>query len=110
MLTLNHISYIHTNGEVLFDDINLSITNGQKVALIGNNGTGKSTLLKILAGHLSPSMGNVASKSQPYYVPQHVGQFNELTVAQALHIDHQLNSLKEIMSGNATEEHLLLLN
>ena len=36
--------------KVLFDDINLSITKGDKIALIAKNGSGKTTLLKVIAG------------------------------------------------------------
>ncbi len=109
MLTLNHISYIHPNGLVLLNDINLSVNAGERIALIGKNGTGKSTLLRILAGRLSPSAGNVVSKSKPYYLPQHTGQFDRLTVAETLCVDKRLNALKEIISGNVTEEQLSLL-
>jgi ATP-binding cassette subfamily F protein uup len=42
---------------VLFENINLSIGDGQKIALIARNGEGKSTLLKILAGKDSPDIG-----------------------------------------------------
>jgi ATPase subunit of ABC transporter with duplicated ATPase domains len=78
--------------------------------LIGNNGVGKSTLLKIMAGHLHPSAGVVSTNTIPYYVPQHFGQFNDLTVAQALHVDEKLKALKKIIEGNATEANLALLN
>lgn len=110
MLTLNTLSYIHPNKDLLFDNINLIINKHDKIALIGNNGAGKSTLLQIVAGHLHPSAGMVNAGSVPYYMPQHVGQFNDWTVAQALQIDRKLNAIKEIMDGRATETNLTLLN
>jgi ATP-binding cassette subfamily F protein uup len=44
----------------LFQDISLGISQGEKFALVGNNGVGKSTLLKILTGELAPDGGKVS--------------------------------------------------
>ncbi|MCD9018106.1 ABC-F family ATP-binding cassette domain-containing protein [Parachryseolinea silvisoli] len=44
----------------LFKDITLGISQGEKLALVGNNGVGKSTLLKILTGELAPDAGKVS--------------------------------------------------
>ncbi|MFN0257351.1 ribosomal protection-like ABC-F family protein [Pedobacter ureilyticus] len=110
MLTLQNISYIHPNKELLFDGINLAINPHQKIALIGNNGAGKSTLLKIITNELQPSAGKVEIESTPYYVPQVFGQFNHLNVAKALGIEEKLNALKQILAGNATEENFSVLN
>ena len=43
----------------LFNQINFSIINEQKVGLIGRNGNGKSTFLKVLAGKLDPEKGKI---------------------------------------------------
>lgn len=110
MLILQNLTYIHPNKDLLFDNINLSLNRHDKAALIGNNGTGKSTLLKIIAGVSQPSSGLARTDSKPYYVPQIFGQFNDLTVAQALQIEDKLTALKEILDGIVTEENLMLLN
>ncbi len=110
MLTLNSLSYIHANGDRVFDALSLTINTGDKVALIGNNGAGKSTLLRIMNGLLLPSQGTVATAVQPFYIPQHVGQFNHLTVAQAMAVDGRLKALHEILNGEATEENLAMVN
>ncbi|MBL7848870.1 MAG: ABC-F family ATP-binding cassette domain-containing protein [Cyclobacteriaceae bacterium] len=47
------------NDKWLFKDISLGISQGEKFALVGNNGVGKSTLLKILTGELSSDTGKV---------------------------------------------------
>ncbi|WP_160068313.1 ribosomal protection-like ABC-F family protein [Sphingobacterium bovisgrunnientis] len=110
MLILQNISYTHPNKDLLFSDINLAVNKHDKTALIGNNGVGKSTLLKIISCELQPSSGYVYVEALPYYVPQIFGQFNHLTIAQALRIEDKLNALKEILSGNASEENFNLLN
>ncbi|MEJ0104531.1 MAG: ABC-F family ATP-binding cassette domain-containing protein [Bacteroidota bacterium] len=110
MIILQNISYAHPNKDLLFDNIHLTVSKQNKIALIGNNGAGKSTLLKIIAGVLQPSAGLVKTGSKPYYIPQLFGQFNDLTIAQALQIDEKLKALHEILAGNITETNLALLN
>lgn len=87
------ITYIHPDNQVLFKGIDLTINKGQKVALVGNNGSGKSTFLRILAGTLQAQEGKIIHPTPPYYVPQHFGQYDNLTVAQALRIDGKLEAL-----------------
>nr|WP_199156374.1 ABC-F family ATP-binding cassette domain-containing protein [Pedobacter sp. ASV2] len=110
MLILQDITYIQPNKDLLFANLSININKHDKIALIGNNGVGKSTLLKILAGKLEPQLGNVKSDYNPYYVPQLFGQFNHLTVAQALQVDDRLTALKEILAGNVTDENMATLN
>src|SRR6187551_2125231 len=110
MPILQNISYIHPNKDLLFDNLNLAVNTRNKVALIGNNGSGKSTLLKIIVGELQPASGLVTLEATPYYVPQIFGQYNHLSIAQALQIDGKLNALNGILNGNVTEENYSLLN
>src|SRR5574343_1263283 len=110
MLILQNISYTHPNKDLLFSDINLTVNNHEKTALIGNNGAGKSTLLKIIAKELQPSNGQISVETEPFFVPQIFGQFNHLTIAEALKIDKKLNALKEILAGTTSEENFNLLN
>ena len=110
MLILQNLGYAHPNKDVLFDGLSLAISRHQKVALIGNNGAGKSTLLQLLAGELQPTTGLVHAEAAPYYVPQHFGQFDAWTVAQALRIDAKLAALHEILDGQATEANLATLD
>lgn len=58
LLTIEHLTKSYTE-RLLFDDTSFSINEGEKIGLIGINGTGKSTLLKIVAGLEVPDEGNV---------------------------------------------------
>lgn len=58
LLTIEHLTKSYTE-RLLFDDTAFSMNDGDKVGLIGVNGTGKSTLLKIVAGMEEPDQGNV---------------------------------------------------
>lgn len=103
MFTLQNISYFHPNRDLLFRNISFTVNKNTKAALVGNNGAGKSTLLRIMAKELEPSEGSLITEALPYYVPQVFGQFNHLTVAEALNIDGKLRALHEILKGNVTE-------
>ena len=110
MLILQNISYQHENKDMLFQNIGFTLNNHDKTALVGNNGVGKSTLLKIIAGDLQPFSGQIIQNAKPYFVPQLFGQFNDLTIAEALQIKEKIASLKEILEGVVTEENLQLLD
>lgn len=109
MLTLQGVAYTDPNKDVLFSNISLTVNRHSKIAVTGNNGTGKSTLLKIIAGRLQPSAGTVKAGTIPYYIPQIVGQFNNYTVAQALGINGKLTALTEVINGNVTETNLAII-
>ena len=103
-ISIQQISYIHPDKEVLFSDLNFAISKGQKLGLVGNNGCGKSTLLQIIAGQLSPSSGVIVRPDDIYYIPQHFGQYDSLTIAQALRIDRKQQALQAILAGDASTE------
>jgi len=70
--------------KVLFEDISFGIDEGEKIGIIGVNGTGKSTLLKILAGKESPEQGKVTmgNSVRLEYLPQNPEFEDEATVLQ----------------------------
>ena len=110
MVILHNISYTHPDKTVLFSEIRLKVNQHEKIALIGNNGSGKTTLLKIIANELHPSNGQRTVEAEPYYIPQIFGQYNHLTIAEALRIDKKMNALKDILKGNGTDENYTLLD
>lgn len=110
MLILQNISYALPNRDVLFSNISLNLNSPDKIALIGKNGVGKSSLLKIIKGELIPSQGKLQLETQPYYLPQIYGQFNHLRVSEALGIKEKLQAFHAILAGDASEENYALLN
>ncbi len=109
-IQVKSLSYIHPDKEILFSNIHFSVSKGQKTALVGHNGAGKSTLLRIIAGELNPSEGEVICMKQPYYVPQHLGQYDHLTIAGALGIQEKLKVLHAILEGDASSDNLAILD
>ncbi|AGK96743.1 ABC-F family ATP-binding cassette domain-containing protein [Clostridium pasteurianum] len=72
--------------KILFDDISLGINEGQKIGLIGINGTGKSTLLKIITGIDSADEGKIITKNKIKieYLSQNTSFTKDDTVMEAI--------------------------
>lgn len=62
MLRLEHIQKIYPTGEVL-KDVNWEVKTGDRIGLVGVNGAGKSTQLKIIAGEIEPTSGQIVRPS-----------------------------------------------
>lgn len=75
LISLQDVS-IGFGGPRLLEDINLQIESGERVGLLGRNGMGKSTLLKLIAGELLPHDGTIARQQniKVAYLPQEVPQ------------------------------------
>jgi len=104
LISAQHISYQLPSREILFQHVHFTLQKGDKAAIAGNNGVGKSTLLKIIAGRETPASGTVQIHHAYYYVPQHFGHFNTLTVAQACGIAEKRSALDAILAGS-TDPH-----
>lgn len=110
MIVLQHVSYRHPDKVLLFEDLNLAIGRYDKISITGNNGVGKSTLLRLLAGELPLSGGKLQTNTTPFYLPQNAGQLSDCTVAEALHAAEKLQALEEILAGKVSDANLAILN
>lgn len=72
ILNIEHISKIYGD-KVIFDDVSYGMSRGEKIGVIGINGTGKTTLLRIIAGLEEPDEGQVIMQNglRVTYLPQH---------------------------------------
>ena len=72
LLTAENLSKSYNTDKILFDNVSLGINEGDKIGLIGINGTGKSTLLKILAGEEEADSGKLTKGNavRIAYLPQ----------------------------------------
>lgn len=63
---------------IIFEDLNLEVTNKERIAVIGNNGTGKTTLIRMLMNEEYPDSGTIilSSNLKIGYLPQHI-QFQD---------------------------------
>ena len=71
IINIEHISKIYGE-KVVFDDASFGIQEGDKIGIVGINGTGKSTLLKMIAGEETPDSGQIIRQNgiRMAYVPQ----------------------------------------
>ena len=83
MINVNNIS-VSFGGTTLFSDVTFSINENDKIALMGKNGAGKSTILKIIAGEAKPTTGNVTGPKEAViaYLPQHLLTQDKVTVLE----------------------------
>ena len=93
MISIQNLS-VEFSAKSLFDNINYVINKKDKIALVGKNGAGKSTMLKIIAGLQKPTSGNVAIPSDITigYLPQQMILSDTSTVIEEVrkafsHID-----------------------
>lgn len=89
-------------GRPVFQDLNFSVTRGEKVALVGDNGSGKTTILKSVVGEIVPSEGSVKTGSRVK-----IGYFSQ----EHETLDRNNSTLQEIMFsfGKGEEESRTLL-
>ena len=64
VLNVEDLSFAWEAGRPLFSDLSFSILAGERICVVGKNGKGKTTLLKVLAGTLSPSSGQITANPQ----------------------------------------------
>jgi ATPase subunit of ABC transporter with duplicated ATPase domains len=90
MITANNIS-LRYGKRVLFDDVNIKFTTGNCYGVIGANGAGKSTFLKILSGDVDPNTGNVTidPDKRMAVLRQNHFEFDEYSVIDTVMIGHK---------------------
>ncbi|WP_437919517.1 ribosomal protection-like ABC-F family protein [Sphingobacterium sp. LRF_L2] len=110
MLIIDNLTYSHQDKTCLFENISFSLATHEKAALIGNNGSGKSTLLRLVAQECDPFLGRIHVEETPYYVPQLIDTFQDLTIAEALRVAPKLEAFYAILAGDASTENLLQLD
>lgn len=98
---MNHLEVTnvskHFGKKTILDNVSFCIAPGDCVGIIGKNGTGKSTLTKIIAGVCKYEIGSVVSNVPIAYVPQENGLFPEMSVLDNLRLAYSdsKRSLKE---------------
>jgi len=75
---IDNLSFAYPDNEPLFTKLSLTVNAGEKIAIIGENGVGKTTLLKLLQGELTPTAGTIkwAEKAKlGYFAQDHAADF-----------------------------------
>lgn len=90
MISVNNLS-LQFGKRVLFDEVNLKFASGNCYGVIGANGAGKSTFLKILAGDIDPTRGQVVlepSKRMAVLRQNHY-EFDDMSVIDTVMMGHK---------------------
>ncbi len=103
-ITLSKLSYSWPDGTPVFDGLDLAAGPG-RTGLIGLNGTGKSTLLKLIAGRLTPTAGAVRVTGEVGYLPQNLTLDTTRRVDEVLGIARARAALHAIEAGDPDEAH-----
>jgi ATPase subunit of ABC transporter with duplicated ATPase domains len=107
-ITCSDLTFQWPDGTSVVDGLSLTIGRGRN-GLVGANGTGKSTLLRLAAGLLTPTSGSVTVSGTLAYLPQDITLATDLRVDAALGIAERRAALRAIESGDASEEHFTAL-
>lgn len=91
MLQIKNLSFMR-NDKKLFSNVDFVVQSGQALQIIGPNGTGKTTLLRILAGLISPLTGQISCALDLCYIGHKSGLHPDLTVVENLHFLQTLSS------------------
>lgn len=92
MLQASHLQFSYEPDAPLIEDFSLTIEKGDRIAIIGKNGYGKSTLLRLLTQELTPAQGAVEASPSV-----RIGYFGQTSIDR---LDHHLHIEDEIASAN----------
>ena len=88
MISIKNLCFSYTKNQELLNNINLEIPDGIYLSILGENGSCKSTLIKLILGLLKPCSGSISiSSNKISYVPQRLDNFNPdfpITVKEVL--------------------------
>ena len=101
MLEVENLKFGYNENEILIENLNFKITKGDKVCIIGKNGKGKSTLLKLLYKILQPLNGNIKLNTKT-----EVGYFGQMNIDTL----NQNNTIYEELQDKEFEDEILLRN
>ncbi len=108
-ILIHHVNYSIPNDRMLFQALNLSLS-AKKIGLIGRNGTGKSTLLKLIMGEVLPDAGSIHVTGELSYCPQQFDEPGETCIAHVLGVKTKLDALSRIEAGSTHEEDFKLVD
>ncbi len=102
LLTLQDVSCATADGRALFSGISFSVTEG-RIGLVGRNGVGKSTLLKIMSGALLPASGSVMRHGRIGVLAQNIGSEGTGTLSDLFGVRDGFDRIARIEKGEGTD-------
>ncbi|PJM92777.1 ribosomal protection-like ABC-F family protein [Streptomyces sp. CB01373] len=104
----SNLSFTWPDDTPVFQDLSFTVGPG-RTGLVAPNGTGKSTLLKLIAGELRPGAGSISVAGTLGYLPQSLPLTGDLTVAEVLDVAAIIQAIDAVESGDADEKHFVTI-
>lgn len=102
-ISIAHLHFAHPSQPPLFADLS-AVFSAPLTGLIGDNGCGKTTLMRLILGDLAPSSGSLAAPEHMAYLPQDMGLNRNQTLAELCGISEILRALQAVESGEYSPE------
>ncbi|TVL91138.1 ABC-F family ATP-binding cassette domain-containing protein [Streptomyces sp. SAJ15] len=100
----SNLSFAWPDDTPVFRDLSFAVGSG-RTGLVAPNGTGKSALLKLIAGELRPGTGSISVAGTLGYLPQSLPLVGDLTVAEVLGVAEIIQAIDAVESGDVAEGH-----
>ncbi len=102
-VTLSALGFHFPDGSAVFDDVSVSLS-GHHVGIVGSNGGGKSTLMRMIIGELAPTSGSIDRPSAVGYVPQDISMQRSRCIDDLIGVADIRSALSRIESGSTRGE------
>lgn len=102
-ISIAHLHFAHPSQPPLFADLS-AVFSAPLTGLIGDNGCGKTTLMRLILGDLTPDSGSLAAPEHMAYLPQDLGLDREQTLAELCGFSEILRALQAVESGEYSPE------
>ena len=102
-ISIAHLHFAHPSQPPLFANLS-AVFSAPLTGLIGDNGCGKTTLMRLILGDLTPSSGSLAAPEHMAYLPQDMGLNRNQTLAELCGIAEILQALQAVESGEYSPE------
>ena len=102
-VSIAHLHFAHPSQPPLFADLS-TVFSAPLTGLIGDNGCGKTTLMRLILGDLTPDSGSLAAPEHMAYLPQDMGLNRNQTLAELCGIAEILRALQAVESGEYSPE------
>ncbi|WGL60377.1 ABC-F family ATP-binding cassette domain-containing protein [Pigmentibacter sp. JX0631] len=109
-ISVSDIRYNLPDGTLLFQNFNFSVQKGEKIGLVGKNGVGKTTLLRLLKKEIIATQGDIKIHGKTTYFPQNLYDFANKSIAEILEVKEKVNSLQNVFSGVACEKDFQIID
>lgn len=101
-ISLSHVDFSWPDGTPVFSDLNANFSAG-RTGLVGPNGTGKTVLLRLIAGQLKASAGDVTVASSLAYLPQKLTLDTAATISDVLGLTAKRQALAAVLNGQEAD-------